>query len=97
MAFVVAATWKARLGEERRIREVIAIMTPLSQQEPGNLFYQAQVSTQDPRTFLLHEQYVDAGAYDAHKAPGHLQEHVVGHALALLESRQVVTFETVGD
>ena len=97
MAFVVAATWKAKPGEDGRIREIIAIMTPLSRNEPGNLFYQAQVSTQDPDVFLLYEQYVDAGAYETHKATPHFQEHVVGRALALLESRQVVTFETLGE
>jgi quinol monooxygenase YgiN len=96
MAFVVAATWNAKSGEEGRIREILAIMTPLSLGEPGCLYYQAQVSTQDPRTFLLYEQYVDAAAYDAHKATPHFQEHVVGHALAFLESRQVATFETLG-
>jgi quinol monooxygenase YgiN len=95
MAFVVAATWKARSGEEGRIREIIAAMTPLSRGEPGNLHYQAQVSTEDPRTFLLYEQYVDAAAYGAHKRTAHFQEHVVGRALALLESRQVATFETL--
>lgn len=95
MAFVVIATWKARPGEERRIREVIATMTPLSRAEPGNLFYQAQVSTKEPRTFLLYEQYVDAGAYDTHKATAHFQEYVVGRAIPFLDSREVVTYETI--
>jgi quinol monooxygenase YgiN len=95
MAFVVAATWKARPGEEERIRQILAVMTPLSRREPGCLHYQAQVSTEDPATFLLYEQYVDSGAYDAHKASVHFQEHVVGRALPLLESRKVVTFETL--
>jgi quinol monooxygenase YgiN len=70
-------------------------MTPLSRQEPGNLLYQAQVSLKDPGTFLLYEQYVDAGAYEAHKATAHFREHVIGHALAFLESRQVATYETI--
>lgn len=71
-------------------------MTPPSRREPGNLFYQAQVSPQDPLTFVLYEQYVDAAAYDAHKATPHFQEHVVGRALPALESRQVATLETIG-
>ena len=95
MAFVVVAKWKAKPGEERRIKEIIATMTPLSRAEPGNLHYQAQVSTQDPRTFLLYEQYVDAGAYDAHKATAHFHEHVVGRAIPGLESREVATYETI--
>ena len=96
MAFVVIATWKARPGEEARIREVIATMTPLSRAEAGNLFYQAQVSPKDPLTFVLYEQYVNEAAYDAHKATPHFQEHVVARALPWLESRNVVTLETIG-
>ncbi|MEI6224477.1 MAG: putative quinol monooxygenase [Deltaproteobacteria bacterium] len=96
MAFVVIATWKARPGEEARIREVIARMTPLSRAEAGNLFYQAQVSPKDPLTFVLYEQYVNEAAYEAHKATPHFQEHVVARALPWLESRNVVTLETIG-
>jgi quinol monooxygenase YgiN len=95
MAFVVVAIWKARPGEEGRIREVLRIMTPLSRQEPGNLGYQAQVSTQDPTRFLLFEQYTSAQAFEEHRASAHFQQHVVGHALQYLEAREVSTWETL--
>jgi quinol monooxygenase YgiN len=78
MAYVVAATWKAKPGEADRITEVIKIMTPLSRQEPGNLFYQAQVSPDEPETFFLYEQYTDAQAYEDHKNSEHFQKHVFG-------------------
>ena len=95
MAFVVAATWKAKLGEEERIREVIRLMTPLSRKESGNLFYQAQVSSRDPAKFFLYEQYADAQAYEDHKASGHFQTYVAGYAIQYLESREVETYETI--
>ncbi len=95
MAFVIAATWKAKPGEEERIREVIRLMTPLSRKEPGNLFYQAQVSSRDPAEFFLYEQYTDAQAYEDHKASGHFQTHVAGYAIQYLESREVETYETI--
>ena len=68
MAFVVAATWMAKEGEEKRVEETIVKMTPLSRAEEGNLFYQAQGHPDDPRTFFLYEQYVDEAGYEAHKA-----------------------------
>lgn len=95
MAFVVAATWKAKPGEEERIREVIRLMTPLSRKEPGNLFYQAQVSPQDPTKFFLYEQYTNAKAYDDHKASEYFQTHVFGYAVQYLESREVEIYETI--
>ena len=66
MAFVVAATWKAKPGEAERVTEVIKKMTPLSRAEEGNVFYQAQVNPEDPETFFLYEQYKDAQAYEDH-------------------------------
>jgi quinol monooxygenase YgiN len=95
MAFVVAATWKAKPGEAKRITEVIRTMTPLSRAEEGNLFYQAQVSPEDPETFFLYEQYTDADAYEAHKATPHFQQHVFGYAIEYLAERSVKTYETI--
>ena len=95
MAFVVAATWKAKPGEEERIREVIRLMTPLSRNEPGNLFYQAQVSSRDHAKFFLYEQYANAQAYEDHKASAYFQTHVFGYAIRYLESREVGTYETI--
>ena len=95
MAFFVAAIWKAKEGEEQRVEEVIRTMTPLSREEEANLFYQAQVSPEDPRTFFLYEQYVDEAGYEAHKATPYFQEHVFGYILEYLEERSVKTYTTI--
>lgn len=95
MAFVVAAIWKAKPGEEARILDVIKTMTPLSRAEEKNLYYQAQVSPDDPTTFFLYEQYVDAQGYEDHKASEYFQKHVFGYAIEYLEDRSVSTYETI--
>ena len=95
MAFVVAAIWKAKAGEEGRIVDVIKTMTPLSRAEPKCLFYHAQVSLEDPTTFFLYEQYADAQGYEDHKASEHFQKHVFGYAVEYLAERQVATYETI--
>jgi quinol monooxygenase YgiN len=95
MAFVVAATWKAKDGEEDRILDVIRTMAPLSREEDKNIAYQAQVSRDDPRTFFLYELYADEEGYEDHKASEHFQKYVFGYALDYLESREVKTFETI--
>lgn len=95
MAFVVAAIWQAKKGEEGRILDVIKTLTPLSRAEPKCLYYQAQVSPEDPATFFLYEQYADAQGYEDHKASEHFQKHVFGYALEYLEKRQVSTYETI--
>src|SRR4051794_41963377 len=95
MAFVVAATWKAKPGEAERVTEVIKKMTPLSRAEEGNVFYQAQVNPEDPETFFLYEQYTHAQAYEDHKNTPHFQENEFGYVLQNLPERSVTTYETI--
>ena len=87
MAYVVAAIWTAKEGQGETILEVIKKMTPLSRQEPGCLFYQAQRSPTDPNVFFLYEQYVDAAGYEAHMATEPFKENILGKVVPMLETR----------
>ncbi len=95
MAYVVAAWWRAKEGQEETIARVIEAMTPPSREEPGCLFYQAHRSPDDPRLFFLYEQYVDEAGYEAHMASPHFEEHVKGIAIPNLESRERSFYETI--
>jgi quinol monooxygenase YgiN len=95
MAYVVAAIWRAREGQEETIANVIKEMTPLSHQEPGCLYYQAQRALDDPRVFFLYEQYVDEGGYEAHQATPHFERWVKGVAIPNLESRERSFYQTM--
>lgn len=95
MACVVAASGKAKSGEEGRIRDVIKTMTPPTRAEAKCPYYQAQVSPEDPTTFFLYEQYADARGCQDHKTSEHCQKHVLGCAIDPLENRQVATYETI--
>ena len=97
MAYVVSAKWRAKEGKEERLLEVIREMTPPSRAEPGNVFYQAQRSLEDPRLFYLYEQYVDEGGYQAHQDSEHFQRLVVGEAIPNLETRERAFYETMVD
>lgn len=95
MAFVVAALWRAKKGQEEAIARVIENMTPLSKQEPGCLFYQAHRSKDDPQLFFLYEQYVNEAGYEAHMATPHFDQFVRGEAIPNLESRERAFYETM--
>jgi hypothetical protein len=49
MAYAVSAKWVAREGREDRLAEICHEMTGPSRAEPGNLFYQAHRSPENPR------------------------------------------------
>jgi quinol monooxygenase YgiN len=95
MAYVVSALWRANEGEEDRIARICQEMTPLSREEPGNLFYQSHRSPEDRRLFYLYEQYENEAGYQAHQDTEHFQRLVVGEAIPNLESRERAFYETL--
>jgi quinol monooxygenase YgiN len=96
MAYVVCAKWTAKEGKEDRLVEVIEEMTEPSRAEPGNLYYQAQRSPENPRLFFLYEQYADEAGYEAHMASEHFTRLVKEEAIPdLLEAREREFYETL--
>ena len=96
MAYVVCAKWTAKEGKEDRLVEIIEEMTPPSRAEPGNVYYQAQRSPDNPRLFFLYEQYVDEGGYEAHMASEHFTRLVKEEAIPdVLEAREREFYETL--
>ncbi len=96
MAYVVLARWTAKEGQEDRLAEICDEMTEPSRAESGNAYYQAQRSTENPRLFLLYEQYEDEAAYEAHMASEHFTRLVKEEAIPdVLESREREFYETL--
>jgi quinol monooxygenase YgiN len=96
MAYVVSAKWRAKAGKADRLREICAEMTEPSRAEEGNLFYQAQVSVEDPQLFYLYEQYVDEAAYQAHMDSPHFTRLVKQEAIPeILDAREREFYETL--
>jgi quinol monooxygenase YgiN len=89
MTYVVSAKWRAKAGAEQRLAEICAEMTEPSRGEPGNRFYQAHRSPEDPQLFYLYEQYEDEAAYQAHMDSEHFTRLVKEEAIPeLLEARE---------
>ena len=96
MAYVVSAKWRAKPGKEERLEEVCREMTEPSRAEPGNRFYQAHRSPENPRLFYLYEQYEDEAGYEAHMASEHFTRLVKEEAIPnILESREREFYETL--
>jgi quinol monooxygenase YgiN len=95
MAYVVAAIWKAKPGEEDRIVRIIETMTPLSRAEENCLAYQPHRSVDDPKTFFLYEQYTSEAGFHEHVDSAHFQKYVIEGALPYLESRERTIYHTM--
>ena len=80
--YVVAAQYYAKEGKDDEIAAILKKMIPISRAEPGCALYTVNRSVDDPRKFLLYEQYRDKAAFEEHGASEHFQRLGAG------ESRQ---------
>ncbi len=94
MAFVVAAKWTAREGQQDVVAGALAKLAGPSQAEEGVLFYQLHRDPDNPLVFFIYEQYRSKADYEAHGASEHFQQFAVGEAFPALESRERGFYET---
>jgi quinol monooxygenase YgiN len=73
---VILITGKAQLRAEHRdaLIEAANVMSAASMAEPGCIDYRFWVSTTDPHTVLLLEEWEDQASLDAHLTQPHLAE-----------------------
>jgi quinol monooxygenase YgiN len=86
--FVIAAHWYAKEGKHDEVASLARQMIPHSLAEPGCRMFAVNQSRDDPRRFLLYEQFVDRAAFDAHTATEPFKAIVLGKIVPLLETRQ---------
>jgi quinol monooxygenase YgiN len=95
MAYVLVARMTAREGEEDRAAELIAQLTEATTAEPGNVHYIPHRDAENPRAFMLYEQYRDQPAFEAHAQTEHFQKLAAGELFGLMEERRREFYETL--
>jgi len=95
MAYVLVARMTAREGEEDRANELIVQLVEGSRGEPGNVHYIAHRDADNPRTFMIYEQYRDKAAFEEHGQTDHFQTLAAGELFGLMEARERTFYETL--
>ncbi len=95
MAFVLVVRMTARAGEEERAAAIIPRLVEASSAEPGNVHYLAHRDPEDPRVFLMYEQYRDKAAFEEHGASEHFKQLALGELFPLMEDRRREVYETL--
>lgn len=96
MAYVIVAHWRARAGEESKVEGVLRDLAAAVRTEPGNLQFIVNRSHDDPREFLLYEQYKDEQAFRDHQETAHFKTLVLERGVPLLDRRERRVFSVVG-
>jgi len=87
LTFTARLTVKA--GQEQDFERILRIAVPKVREEPGNQAYIFHRSTQDPRVFMLYEEYDDQAALEAHRA--HMRDMGID-LRALLDGPPIIEF-----
>lgn len=78
----------AKAGEQMRVAELFPKLQDASRQEPGCLLYIVHQHVDDPRKFLVYEQYTGQSALDLHRNSEHFQKLAAGAIYPLIEHRE---------
>ena len=82
--------WKIKEAELPRILALLPELAEKTKNEDGNVFYRIYQSETDSGVLVLHEQYVDAEAAEAHRQSDHYQQIVAAQIAPHLEIREVI-------
>lgn len=96
MTYVLIAHWTAAKGNEERVEEILRRLVGPSRAEPGCRAYRPLRSLDDPRSFVIYEEYDDEAAFAAHGGSPHFRELVLEQAIPLLEDRTRSFYAPIG-
>ena len=85
----LTAILTVKAGHEAEFERVMQVTVPKVREEPGNHAYVLNRSTENPRVYLVYEEYEDAEALESHRA--HLKEMGI-NLRDLLDGPSVLTF-----
>jgi len=86
--FVVVARFTAKPGSEDEVKKHLREMVPHSLSEPGCRMYTVNQLIEDPRVFVLYEQYDDEAAFGFHRETQAFNDIVQGKVAPLLDERK---------
>jgi quinol monooxygenase YgiN len=95
MAYVLVARMTTGEGEQDRAAELIDKLADASRTEPGNIHYIPHRDPENPRVFMIYEQYRDKAAFEAHGQTEHFKSIAAGELFPLMEERQRNFYETI--
>lgn len=74
-------------GQEGAAAKIFRKLMVESRREPGCLMYLVHQHVDDPRRFLVYEQYRDQAALDSHRASSHFKKYVSEGVNPMVEER----------
>ncbi len=74
-------------GSEEAAQQHFSACMRATREEPGNIRYEVFRSNDQPRKFILFEQYEDEATFMRHRETPHFVTHIKNGILKMMESR----------
>jgi autoinducer 2-degrading protein len=94
-AVTVIARYQAHAGKGDEVAAVLARHVTATRAEPGCVNFTAYRDLDNPDQFVLHEQYTDENAFQAHRQTAHFVGYVEGQIAPLLQDRNWRRYEEI--
>jgi len=88
----VGVFYTIQAGHEAEAVEDLRQLQAATRKEPGNMMYLIHRSTENPRQFLIYEQYSSQADLDAHRAKDYFQRYSLNGLQKIAESRTAGSF-----
>ena len=93
LILVVGLTVSA--GRENEVTGMFRKLEAATRQEPGCIMYIVQQSRENPRHYLVYEQYRDEAALEAHRNSPHFKEYATDGVYRFVEERKADFFNPI--
>jgi autoinducer 2-degrading protein len=88
----LAVVYVIKSGHEAEAEEYLRALVDATRREPGCRTYDVHRSKDDPRTFLLYEQYDDERALETHRAMPYFERFAKNGLQTIMESRNAALY-----
>jgi quinol monooxygenase YgiN len=92
---ILAVNVTIKAGHEDEVLDSFRKLEAESRREPGCITYVVQRSRQDPRRYLVYEQYRDDAALQAHRDSAHFKRYAAEGFYPFVEERKAELFDPI--
>jgi quinol monooxygenase YgiN len=92
---ILAVNLTMSAGHENDITDMFRKLQAATRQEPGCITYVVQRSRENPRHYLVYEQYKNEAALEAHRNSPHFKQYATDGVFRFVEERRAEFFDEI--
>jgi quinol monooxygenase YgiN len=92
---ILAVHVTIKAGHEDEVLDPFRKLQEATRREPGCIFYLVQRSRENPRHYLVYEQYTDEAALEAHRSSPHFIQYGKEGFYRFVEERRAELYDPI--